>query len=152
MAFASFDNKGSSAPVAEINMVPLIDVMLVLLVIFIVTAPLLSHSVKLELPKASAQPVTVKAEKIDFSIDAAGVRYWNGQAIGRDDAAARFAEEGRKPVQPEIHLRADQAVAYKLVAETLADASKAGLSKIGFVTDPSAALPAPTAALPSTGR
>ncbi|HYR24196.1 MAG TPA: biopolymer transporter ExbD, partial [Aquabacterium sp.] len=65
MAFASFDNKGSGAPVSEINMVPLIDVMLVLLVIFIVTAPLLSHSVKLELPKASAQAMSVKAEKID---------------------------------------------------------------------------------------
>ncbi len=137
MAFASFDNKGSSAPVAEINMVPLIDVMLVLLVIFIVTAPLLSHSVKLELPKAQAQVVTAKAEKIDFSIDAAGVRYWNGQALSREEAAARFALEARKPQQPEIHLRADQAVAYKLVAETLADASRVGLSKIGFVTDPS---------------
>ena len=136
MAFASFDNKSSTAPLSEINMVPLIDVMLVLLVIFIVTAPLLTQSVKLELPKASAQTLSVKAEKIDFSIDAAGVRYWNGQALSREDAALRFAAEGLKPNPPEVHLRADQAVAYKAVAETLADASKAGLSKIGFVTQP----------------
>jgi biopolymer transport protein ExbD len=136
MAFASFDSKSSNAPLSEINMVPLIDVMLVLLVIFIVTAPLLSHSVKLELPKATAQVVTAKAEKIEFSIDADGVRYWNGTALTREEAALRFAAEGLKPTQPEIHLRADQAVAYKVVAETLADASKAGLSKIGFVTDP----------------
>ncbi|MDO9001918.1 MAG: biopolymer transporter ExbD [Aquabacterium sp.] len=136
MAFASFDSKSSGAPMAEINMVPLIDVMLVLLVIFIVTAPLLSHSVKLELPKASSQVVSAKAEKINFSIDADGVRYWNDQALTREEAAARFVVEGQKPTQPEIHLRADQAVAYKAVAETLADASKAGLSKIGFVTDP----------------
>ncbi|MES2090849.1 MAG: biopolymer transporter ExbD [Pseudomonadota bacterium] len=136
MAFASFDNKNSSAPMSEINMVPLIDVMLVLLVIFIVTAPLLSHSVKLELPKASAQVVSAKAEKIDFSIDADGVRHWNGQPLTREEAALRFVAEGLKPTQPEIHLRADQAVAYKAVAETLADASKAGLSKIGFVTQP----------------
>lgn len=136
MAFASFDNKGSGAPVSEINMVPLIDVMLVLLVIFIVTAPLLSHSVKLELPKASAQAMSVKAEKIDLSIDANGVRYWNGRALSREEVVARLTTEGGKATQPEIHLRADQAVPYRVVAETLADASKAGLSKIGFVTDP----------------
>jgi biopolymer transport protein ExbD len=136
MAFASFDSKSSSAPVSEINMVPLIDVMLVLLVIFIVTAPLLSHSVKLELPKASSQVVSAKAEKINFSIDADGVRYWNDQPLSREEAAQRFVVEGQKTTQPEIHLRADQAAAYKAVAETLADASKAGLTKIGFVTDP----------------
>ncbi|WP_374317022.1 ExbD/TolR family protein [Aquabacterium sp.] len=138
MAFASFDNKNGGAPLSEINMVPLIDVMLVLLVIFIVTAPLLSHSVKLELPKASATVETTKAEKIEFSIDADGVRYWNGQAMTREEAAQHFAAEGAKANQPEIHLRADQAVAYKAVAETLADASKAGLTKIGFVTQPEA--------------
>src|SRR6218665_2652364 len=136
MAFASFDSKNSGAPMAEINMVPLIDVMLVLLVIFIVTAPLLSHSVKLELPKASSQVVSAKAEKINFSIDADGVRFWNDQPLTREEAAQRFMVEGKKTEQPEIHLRADQAAAYKAVAETLADASKAGLSKIGFVTDP----------------
>ena len=136
MAFASFDDKRGSAPMAEINMVPLIDVMLVLLVIFIVTAPLLSHSIKLELPKTSAQVMSTKTEKIDLSIDANGVRYWNGQALSREEAAARFVQEGAKPMQPEVHLRADQAVPYRAVAETLADASKAGLSKIGFVTDP----------------
>jgi biopolymer transport protein ExbD len=143
MAFASFDSKSSGAPMAEINMVPLIDVMLVLLVIFIVTAPLLSHSIKLDLPKASAQVMSAKAEKIDLSIDANGVRYWNGTALSREEAAARFVQEGSKPTQPEVHLRADQSVPYRAVAETLADASKAGLSKIGFVTDPEpAAAPA----------
>jgi len=136
MAFASFDNKHNSAPMAEINMVPLIDVMLVLLVIFIVTAPLLSHSIKLDLPKASAQVMSAKAEKIDLSIDAQGVRYWNGQALSREEVATRFVAAGRQVPQPEMHLRADQAVPYRVVAETLADASRAGLTKIGFVTDP----------------
>ncbi|HET6788606.1 MAG TPA: biopolymer transporter ExbD, partial [Aquabacterium sp.] len=121
MAFASFDNKGGNAPLAEINMVPLIDVMLVLLVIFIVTAPLLSHSVKLELPKASAQALSAKAPKIDLSIDAAGVRYWDGQALSREEAAQRFAAQAQLQPQPEVHLRADQSVAYRVVAETLAD-------------------------------
>jgi biopolymer transport protein ExbD len=136
MAFASFDSKRASAPMAEINMVPLIDVMLVLLVIFIVTAPLLTHAVKLDLPKVSSQVNEIKPTKIEFAIDAAGQRFWNGEPVTRDEAQQRFAAEGKQPTQPEVHLRADQEVAYKLVAQTLADASKAGLSKVGFISEP----------------
>ena len=139
MAFASFDARHASAPVSEINMVPLIDVMLVLLVIFIITAPLLTQAVKLELPKANSQVNDLRPEKIDFAIDAAGTLYWNGESLSRADAARRFAEEGKKQPQPEVHLRADQSVAYRYVAQTLADASKAGLTKVGFVSDPDAA-------------
>ena len=138
MAFASFDRQRSLAPMAEINMVPLIDVMLVLLVIFIVTAPLLTHAVKLELPRVSSQPNQLNADKIDFAIDAAGQRFWNGELLARDQAAARFTSAGRQQPQPEIHLRADQAVAYRAVAETLADATRAGLTRIGFVSEPEA--------------
>jgi biopolymer transport protein ExbD len=138
MAFASFDSKNSSAPVAEINMVPLIDVMLVLLVIFIITAPLLTNAVKLELPKASSQVNEAKAEKIDFAIDASGTLFWNGEAVNRAEAFKRFVAESKKQPQPEVHLRADQAVPYRFVAQTLADASRAGLSKVGFVSDPEA--------------
>ena len=136
MAFASFDRKSSSAPVSEINMVPLIDVMLVLLVIFIVTAPLLTHAVKLELPRASAQVNQAKAEKIEFAIDAAGGLFWNGESVTRDEANARFAAAGKQQPQPQVHLRADQAVPYRFVARTLADASRAGLAKVGFISEP----------------
>ncbi|WP_298232644.1 biopolymer transporter ExbD [uncultured Azohydromonas sp.] len=136
MAFASFDRKSSSAPVSDINMVPLIDVMLVLLVIFIVTAPLLTHAVKLDLPKASSAVNQAPPQKIEFAIDATGQLFWNGEPVSREDAAARFVAEGAKDPQPEVHLRADQSVAYRFVAETLADASKAGLSKVGFVSTP----------------
>ncbi|HEY0955551.1 MAG TPA: biopolymer transporter ExbD [Roseateles sp.] len=136
MAFASFDSKRSNAPVAEINMVPLIDVMLVLLVIFIVTAPLLTHAVKLDLPKVSSQVNEVKPNKIEFAIDAKGQRFWNGEMVSREEAQQRFAAEGKKSTQPEIHLRADQESAYKAVAQTLADASKAGLTKVGFISEP----------------
>ncbi len=136
MAFASFDSKRSNAPVAEINMVPLIDVMLVLLVIFIVTAPLLTHAVKLDLPKVSSQVNEVKPNKIEFAIDAKGQRFWNGEMVTRQEAQQRFLAEGKKSTQPEIHLRADQESAYKAVAQTLADASKAGLTKVGFISEP----------------
>jgi biopolymer transport protein ExbD len=138
MAFASFDNRNASAPMAEINMVPLIDVMLVLLVIFIVTAPLLTQAVKLDLPKASSQPNVAKADKIEFAINAEGGLFWNGEPVTRAEAATRFAAESKKLPQPEVHLRADQNVPYRSVAQTLADASKAGLSKVGFVSEPEA--------------
>jgi biopolymer transport protein ExbD len=136
MAFGSFGSRGVSAPVSDINMVPLIDVMLVLLVIFIVTAPLLTHAVKLDLPTASSQPDVAVPDKIDFAIDLSGTLYWNGEAVNREEAARRFLLESRKQPQPEIHLRADEDIPYRLVAQTLADASKAGLTKIGFVSKP----------------
>jgi biopolymer transport protein ExbD len=136
MAFASFERQHSSAPMSEINMVPLIDVMLVLLVIFIVTAPLLTHAVKLELPQASSQPATPVADKIEIAIDAQGQRHWNGEPLSREQLAQRFVAAGQDGVQPEIHLRADQDAAYRHVAQTLADASVAGLKKIGFVSQP----------------
>lgn len=136
MAFGSFDRKSSSQPMAEINMVPLIDVVLVLLVIFIVTAPLLTNVVKLDLPKATSANDIQKPEKIEFAIDANGALYWKGERVSREDAVARFAEEGRKRPQPEVYLRADQNAPYRYVAETLADASKGGLSKVAFVSEP----------------
>ncbi len=135
MAFASFDSRQASAPMAEINMVPLIDVMLVLLVIFIITAPLLTQAVKLELPKATSQVNDLRPEKIDFAIDAAGALYWNGEPLPRAEVQKRFAAEAARSPQPEVHLRADQAVAYRFVAQTLADASKAGLGKVGFISE-----------------
>jgi biopolymer transport protein ExbD len=136
MAFASFDSKRAGAPMSDINMVPLIDVMLVLLVIFIVTAPLLTQAVKLELPKATSQPNDLRPDKIDFAIDASGTLYWNGEAVTRAQARERFATEAVRPIPPEVHLRADQGVAYRYVAQTLADAAQAGLHRIGFVSEP----------------
>jgi biopolymer transport protein ExbD len=136
MAFGSFDRKSASQPMAEINMVPLIDVALVLLVIFIVTAPLLTHAVKLDLPKATSNADIQKPEKVEFAIDAQGALFWDGERLSREDAQARFAEAGQKRPQPEIYLRADQNAPYRYVAEMLADASKAGLSKVAFVSEP----------------
>ncbi|TAJ89838.1 MAG: biopolymer transporter ExbD [Reyranella sp.] len=136
MAFGSFERKSSSQPMAEINMVPLIDVVLVLLVIFIVTAPLLTNVVKLDLPRATANAELQKPEKIEFAIDAQGGLFWNGERLTREDAIARFIEAGQKRPQPEVYLRADQTVPYRYVAQTLADASKGGLSKVAFVSEP----------------
>ena len=136
MAFGSFERKSNSQPMSEINMVPLIDVVLVLLVIFIVTAPLMTNAVKLDLPKATSAPDIQKPEKVEFAINADGGLFWKGERITREEAVIRFTEAGQKRPQPEVYLRADQAVPYRYVAETLADASKAGLSKVAFVSEP----------------
>ena len=136
MAFASFDSKNSTTPMGEINMVPLIDVMLVLLVIFIVTAPLLTNSVKLALPRATTNPTENKPTTIEFSIDADGNLYWGHDQISREEAAERFKKASTEEPQPNVHLRADENTPYRYVAQTIVDAPKAGLSKVGFITQP----------------
>lgn len=136
MAFASLDAADDNEPLAEINMVPLIDVMLVLLIIFMVTAPLLTHAVKVDLPKASSQRNEVKPETIKLSIKADGSVYWNAEPVNAAAWQVRMDAAARQTPQPEIHIRADGGLAYRNVAQIMADAAHAGLTKLGFVTDP----------------
>ena len=136
MAFASFDSRRGGVPMAEINMIPLIDVMLVLLVIFIITAPLLTHAVKLQLPTASSNPNIPKPEHVQIGIDGGGQLFWNGETVTRDQLRARLAEASKLAPQPELQLRADRVTQYQSIAEVLADAATAGLARIGFVSDP----------------
>ena len=136
MAFGSFDRQGAQAPLAEINMIPLIDVMLVLLVIFIVTAPLMTHAVKIDLPKASSSPNIARPENVQLGIKAEGPMFWNGDTIDESSLEARLAEAARREPQPAIHIRADRAAQYERVARVMSAAARAGLTRIGFVTDP----------------
>jgi biopolymer transport protein ExbD len=137
MAFGGFERgRAPSQPMAEINVTPLVDVMLVLLVIFIITAPLLASAIKLELPKADAPPATVQVEAIQLAIDADGQLHWNNEAIGEDDFAERLAHAAERSPQPELHLRADKATRYERLAQVMAAAQKSGLTRIGFVTEP----------------
>ena len=139
MAFGGFDKGGGSAPMAEINMIPLIDVMLVLLVIFIITAPLLTHAVKVDLPKASSQVNQTKPDNIQLAIDHSGTVFWNGEIVDAAQWRERMAAAAKIQPQPEVHLRADGDVAYRRVAQEMSDAAKVGLTRIGFVTDPTLA-------------
>lgn len=136
MAFGGFSNNQSSQPMAEINMVPLIDVMLVLLVIFIIAAPMLTHAVKVELPKASSAPELVKPEVVTLTIDDSGVVFWNNEKLDESGWRNRMAESAKKTPLPELHIRADEDVAYRNVAKVMSGAASAGLNKIAFVTEP----------------
>ena len=134
MAFGSFD-KDSGAPMAEINTTPLVDVMLVLLVVFIITAPLLTNAVKLDLPAAAAAAHQDKQDQIRFSVDAAGTLFWNDAKVQDADLDARFAAAARANPKVELHLRVDKSVAYDHVAKVLAHAQQNGVTRIGFVTE-----------------
>ena len=136
MAMGSFNTSGAQAPMAEINTTPLVDVMLVLLIIFIITAPLLTHSVNVDLPRASSAPVEHKPTTLQVSIDADGKVSLAGQAVSTTDLELRFREAVGRDAQVEMHLMADRATRYEAVAETMSAARRAGLSKIGFVTQP----------------
>jgi biopolymer transport protein ExbD len=136
MAFGGFSKGGAPAPLAEINMIPLIDVMLVLLVIFIITAPLLTHAVKVELPKASSAANVTRPDNVQLAIDRDGLVYWNGEVLDRSGWRSRMDAAATQNPQPEVHIRADGSVAYQRVAELMSDAARAGLTRIGFVTQP----------------
>jgi biopolymer transport protein ExbD len=137
MAIGSFDNRGQQGPMADINVVPLVDVMLVLLVIFIVTAPLLTHSVKIDLPKASSSPNITRPEHVQLGIRADGSLHWNGIPVPMAELESNFSAAAMQQPQPELHIRADREVRYERVAQVMSAAAKAGLVRIGFVTDPS---------------
>lgn len=137
MAFGSMNGGSSQTPMTEINVVPLVDVMLVLLVIFIITAPLLTHSVKVDLPKASSSPNITKPEHIEFGLRDDASLYWNGEPVTIDQLVPRFAASVKQDPNVELHIRADRHVHYEHVARVMSIAAKAGLVRIGFVTDPS---------------
>jgi biopolymer transport protein ExbD len=120
----------------EINTTPLVDVMLVLLIIFIITIPVMNHSVKLDLPRATSQPNQTKPEHINLSIDAEGKVYWNNDIVDAGQLQAHIAVAAQKTPQPELHLRAARTTQYEKVAQVMAAAQSGGLGKIGFITDP----------------
>jgi len=123
-------------PMHEINVVPYIDVMLVLLVIFMVTAPLLTHAVKIDLPRAASHPNLTRPDHVSLAIDAVGTIRWNGGSVDKPELAARLASAAVQDPQPELHLHADRATQYQIIAEVMAAAATAGLTRIGFVSDP----------------
>jgi biopolymer transport protein ExbD len=137
MSFGNLDGPINKQPMAEINTTPLVDVMLVLLVIFIITAPLFTHAIKLELPTVQAPAAPEKPETITLAIDAAGKLFWNNDPLLTDvDLKQRLSQAALKSPIPDLQLRADKETKYQRLADVMSAAQQAGISKIGFVTDP----------------
>jgi biopolymer transport protein ExbD len=134
MAFGTQDN--SDEVMNEINMTPLVDVMLVLLIIFIITIPVMKHSVNIELPRASNQPQEAKPQTNRLSVDAQGQYFWNDAAVADDAQLLQLLTQAAavKP-QPPLHIRGDRAVRYERVAQAMAAAQRAGITQIGFITE-----------------
>ncbi|MFQ2522390.1 ExbD/TolR family protein [Aeromonas caviae] len=137
MAFGKLPGESDEQPLCEINMIPMIDVMLVLLIVFMITAPLLTNAVKLELPEASSQVNQPKQEDVVLAIDGAGKIYWNDKQVDETALLAQMVKASEaKPEIPEIQLRIDKRVEYGAIAKVMAQASQHGLHKIAFVSQP----------------
>jgi len=132
----SFSDESGSRPMNEINVTPLVDVMLVLLVVFIVTAPLFTHSIKIDLPRAQTQVDHEKPDTISLAIDSSGSFFWNNQPLDRGALSRMLVEAAERRPQPELHIRADKDTRYQVLADVMAEAQRMKLQRVGFVTDP----------------
>jgi biopolymer transport protein ExbD len=139
LAFGRLERNPGAQPMSEINMTPLIDVMLVLLVIFIITAPLMTSSLRLDLPKAEGGAASDAPAFVALSIDGEGRLFLGDQPAQREQIVARVREAARRDPATEVQLRADSHVAYGRVAELIGWVQDAGLTRIGFVTEAPAA-------------
>ena len=134
MAFGTQDD--ADEVMNEINMTPLVAVMLVLLIIFIITIPVMKHAVNIDLPRASSEQEDAKPETVRLSVAADGGYYWNESRITDEELLPRLQAEGAKEPQPELHIRGDREVRYERVAQAMSAARQAGVRKIGFITEP----------------
>ena len=135
MSFGRLDRAVGSQPMSDINMTPLIDVMLVLVVIFIITAPLLASSIKLDLPKTDVAKAGDTPKSVTVVLDAAGQTYLKDLPVGLDELAHQLTLSARANPQTEVLLRADKSVPYGRIVEVMGAAQKSGLNRIGFVAD-----------------
>lgn len=124
---------GEGEPMVEMNTTPLIDVMLVLLTLLIITLPIQTHAVKLDMPTPNQTPPTVIPETVDLGVDFDGTVTWNGTPVDRGTMDSYFEDAARKDPQPEIHINPNRLAKYDFVAKVLADAQRLGATHIGFV-------------------
>jgi biopolymer transport protein ExbD len=142
MAFGTqqgnFEDSGDEV-MSEINMTPLVDVMLVLLIVFIITVPVMKHAVNIDLPRATSQAHEAKPQTLRLSVDASGQYFLNEQPSSDEAVLSQLQSAAKQEPQPELHIRGDKAVRYERVAQAMASAQQAGIRKIGFITEPKAA-------------
>jgi biopolymer transport protein ExbD len=136
MGVAPQDGGDEDAVIASINTTPLVDVMLVLLIIFLITVPVVTASIKLELPKERNQPTQTKPENIVLAVDRDGAMYWSLEPVDSGELLKRLRAAAAKDPQPEVHIRGDGAVRYEAVGRVVAACQKVGIRKVGFITEP----------------
>jgi biopolymer transport protein ExbD len=128
-------------PMSEINTTPLVDVMLVLLILFLITIPVITQSVKVDLPKAANIPTQTKPENINIAVDAEGRVFWNTALVPNQEALLeRIKQVAVMDPQPEIHLRGDRGTAYEHIGRVMVACQRGGIMKVGFITEPDRAL------------
>jgi len=128
-------------PMSEINTTPLVDVMLVLLILFLITIPVITQSVKVDLPKAANIPTQTKPENINIAVDAQGNVFWNTAMVPNQEALLeRIKQVAVMDPQPEIHLRGDRGTAYEHIGRVMVACQRGGIMKVGFITEPDRAL------------
>ena len=136
MSFGAFNPHRQHAMMSDINVTPMVDVMLVLLVIFILAAPMFTHAVKLDLPQARAGAVQQLPDTVIISIEASGALHWQDEPVDAAELGARMMQAAARAPQPALQLRADRLTRYEAVAQVMAAAQAHGLTKLGFITDP----------------
>ena len=140
MTFGNLDSSSGSSDgddvMNEINMTPMVDIMLVLLIIFIITVPVLKHAVNVDLPRATNTPQTIKPETVTLSVDADGGYFLNQTRVSDTELAVQLQQAAAQNPPPDLHIRGDKAVRYERVARAMAAAQQAGVKKIGFITEP----------------
>ena len=136
MAFSAGGGQNNNQPMSEINVTPLVDVMLVLLIIFMITAPLMTHKIPIDLPQASTVKNPDEPNIITLALTADGNLYWNDISVTKDEWKARIEQAAAQQPQPELQLRADKITQYQALAEIMADAQNAGIKRMGFITTP----------------
>ena len=132
-----FDEGDNDDVVSEINMTPLVDVMLVLLIIFIITVPVLTHSVKIDLPRANNQVNQVKPKTVTISVTQEGQFYWDKEPLNKEQLVTHLQHVAAQQPQPEVHIRGDKKVNYEYVMTVMAEAQRSGVHQLGFITEPS---------------
>ena len=132
-----YDEGDNDDVVSEINMTPLVDVMLVLLIIFIITVPVLTHSVKIDLPRANNQVNQVKPKTVTISVTQEGQLYWDKEPLNKEQLVMHLQQVAAQQPQPEVHIRGDKKVNYEYVMTVMAEAQRSGVHQLGFITEPS---------------
>jgi biopolymer transport protein ExbD len=137
MAMISGSTDAEDELIAEINTTPLVDVMLVLLIVFLITIPVVIQSVPVSLPKETNLPTQTRPENVVIAVDRQGGVFWNDQPIDAGDLQTRLAAVAKRPDQPEVHIRGDSEGRYEFVGRVVYACQRAGILKIGFITEPS---------------